>query len=92
MKKKLILLGIILIGMSSCCSDNKTTINSSSESGDTIFLQKGESFKDIIINDGNWSTRYMITEDSTLGIHKVYKLDNLYNKFELKYIIKEEKK
>lgn len=91
MKKKLILLGIILIGMSSCCSDNKTTINSSSESGDTIFLQKGESFKDII-NDGDWSTRYMITEDSTLGIHKVYKLDNLYNKFELKYIIKEEKK
>lgn len=92
MKKKLILLGIILIGMSSCCSDNKTTINSSSESGDIIFLQKGESFKDIIINDGDWNTRYMITEDSTLGIHKVYKLDNLYNKFELKYIIKEEKK
>lgn len=89
MKKKFILLGTILLGIISSCKEVRE-IDNSKYSLDTIFLQKGEVFNDIIINSSTWTDSYVISKDTIDNLYKVYGIDPL-NRVNIKYIIKEEK-
>lgn len=91
-RKNLILLVLLsIIVLTSCDVEyvKNKHVESRQHYNDTIYLQKGESFKDFIVNDGDFRNKYIITQDTSSMIYRIYKLNELEEKYILKHIIKE---